>query len=121
MKRLQEQLKEAEDTIKELRKELEGREEMRSVEDEGESFILEPNYLPKTVMTPERIPKASSLPAVLPIMLEPEDDGHQEPPTKKPCLIKEAKALGIPHWTERLGRRKRKQHITYTTLYCPYF
>ena len=114
MKRLQEQLKEAEDTIKELRKELEGREEMRSVEDEGESFILEPNYLPKTVMTPERNPEASSLPAVLPIMLEPQDDGHQEPPTKKPCLLmKEAKVLGVSHFTEKLGRRKRQRSIPY--------
>ena len=40
--RLKEQLEEAEDTIKELRKELEGREEreeMRSVEGEGDSLI----------------------------------------------------------------------------------
>ena len=114
MKRLREQLEEAQNTINKLTKELEGREEMRSVEGEGESFNLQQNDLPTTVMTPERNPEASSLPAVLPIMLEPQDDGHQEPPTKKPCLLmKEAKVLGVSHFTEKLGRRKRQRSIPY--------
>ena len=39
-------------------------------------------------------PKASSLPAILPINPEPEDYGR-EPPPKKPCIMKETKALGI--------------------------
>ena len=113
---LKEQLEEAEGTIKELRKELQGREErveMQSVEGEGHSLILDQNYPPTTVMTPDRIPKASSLPAFLPIIPEPLDD-VREPPTKKPCLMKEAKALGIgSHWGEKIGQRKRQRHIPY--------
>ena len=99
-----------------MRKELEGRkerEEMWSVEGEGDSLILDQNYTPTTLITPYRIPNASSLPAVLPIMSEPEDDGR-EPPSKKPCLMKETKALGIgPQGRAKIGQRKRRQHITY--------
>ena len=47
-----------------------------------------------TMVDSYSFPKASSLPAILPINPEPEDYGR-EPPPKKPCIMKETKALGI--------------------------
>ena len=61
-------------------------------------------------------PKASSLPAILPVdPEEPGDDGRAPTPApKKHRLMKEVKALGIgPQWRAKIGQRKRRQHITY--------
>ena len=93
------QLEEKTQQLKEALKKIERFEEkqvevMWSAEENEGELILDEASFPTVVTTHDRVPKASSLPAILPINPEPEDYGR-EPPPKKPCIMKETKALGI--------------------------
>ena len=109
------QLEEKTQQLKEALKKIERFEEkqvevMWSAEENEGELILDEASFPTVVTTHDRVPKASSLPAILPVdPEEPGDDGRAPTPApKKQRLMKEVKALGIgPKWKPKIGQRQR--------------